>query len=191
MTRSFYENDRRYTKAREMRMARDTVTGRLYCRTAICTSASIATGLDTVKVSMCSKTVPGITAIGGTDANMVKGSFGTLTERDTKVRRRKNVCTKIGSESDSRKSDYMLDDTRASTCVYLYNYFYIARQKSKEKRACRELECEPSACESRDKSVRFSTKIRNFSESSALLLTGKKNTRFFYYNKNLYRNVTL
>ncbi|KMQ96243.1 radial spoke head 1-like protein [Lasius niger] len=33
---------------------------------------------------MCSKTVPGITAIGGTDANMVKGSFGTLTERDTK-----------------------------------------------------------------------------------------------------------
>lgn len=68
-----------------MRMARDMVTGRLYCRTATYTLVSIATGLDTVKVSTCSKTVPGITAIGGTDANMVKGSFGILTEHDTKV----------------------------------------------------------------------------------------------------------
>lgn len=71
-----------------MRMAKDMVTGRLYCRTAICTSANIVTGLDTVKVSTCSKTVLAITAIGETDANTVKGSFGILTERDTKVRAR-------------------------------------------------------------------------------------------------------
>lgn len=86
----------------------------------------------------------------------------------------------------------MLDDTRASTCVYLYNYFYIARQKSKEKRACRELECEPSACESRDKSVTFSTKIRNFSESSALLLTEKnKKKRDFSIIIKIYTEMLL
>ncbi|XP_029177463.1 uncharacterized protein LOC114945398 [Nylanderia fulva] len=94
-----------------MRMARDTATGRLYCQTATCTSASIATGLDTVKVSTCSKTVPGITAIGGTDANMVKGSSGTLTERDTKPYGRgcftfENLCMQHGHYIHMRDPAY-------------------------------------------------------------------------------------
>lgn len=72
-----------------MRMARGMEMERLCYRTATCTSANIVTGLGTVKVCTYSKTVPDITATGGMDRNTAKGSFGTLTERDTKVR--KNV----------------------------------------------------------------------------------------------------
>lgn len=72
-----------------MRMARGMAMERPCYQTAICTSVDIVTDSDTVKVSTYSKTVLDITAIGETDRNTAKGSFGTLTERDTKVR--KNV----------------------------------------------------------------------------------------------------
>lgn len=68
-----------------MRMARGMAMERPCYQTVTCTSVNIVTGSDTVKVSTHSKTVPDITAIGETDRNTAKGSFGTLTERDTKV----------------------------------------------------------------------------------------------------------
>jgi len=70
-----------------MRMARDTEMERPCYQTATCTSVNMITGSDMVKVSMCSKTVPDITATGDMDTNTAKESFGTLTERDTKVRK--------------------------------------------------------------------------------------------------------
>lgn len=61
-------------------------TGRLCYPTATCTLAIIARGSGTAKVSMCSKTVLDMTENGGTASNMAKEPFGTLTERDTRVR---------------------------------------------------------------------------------------------------------
>lgn len=88
-TQHLSANDRRYTKAKETRTVRDTAAERLYCPMVTHISANIVTGLDTEKVSTSSKTAPDITATGGADTNTVKEPFGTLTERDTKVR--KNV----------------------------------------------------------------------------------------------------
>lgn len=91
-TRHLSTNDRRSTRAEEMRVARGTGMERLCYRTATCTSVNILTGSGTAKVSTYLKMVPDITAIGDTDRNTAKGFSGTLTERDTKVR--KNVIQK-------------------------------------------------------------------------------------------------
>jgi len=74
---------------KETRLAKGTAKGRLYCRMAIYTSASIAMVLGTVKVSTSSRMALDTTASGGAATNTDKELFGTLTERDTKVR--KNV----------------------------------------------------------------------------------------------------
>jgi len=91
----------RSTRAEEMRMARGMAMERLCYQMATYMSVNIITGLDMVKVFMYLKTVPDITAIGDMDRNMVKGFFGSLTERDTKVR--KNIYIYIRFESDSKK----------------------------------------------------------------------------------------
>lgn len=112
-----------------MRMARDMVMERLYYQTAISTSASIVTGLDTVKVFTYSETVPDIMVIGETDANTVKGSFGTLTERDTKVRARmyKNRIRIRFEEVGIRR------DIRASSHAYIHTIIFISHVRNLEK----------------------------------------------------------
>lgn len=72
-----------------MKMARGMETERLCYQMVTYMSVNIVTDLGMAKVSTYLKTVPDITAIGEMDRNTGKGSFGTLTERDTKVR--KNV----------------------------------------------------------------------------------------------------
>jgi len=106
---------------------------RLYYQTVISTSASIVTDLDTVKVSTCSETVPGITVIGETDANTVKGSFGTLTERDTKVRARmyKNRIRIRLEEVGIRR------DIRASSHAYIHTIIFISYVRNLEKERTR------------------------------------------------------
>lgn len=60
-------------------------------------------------------------------------------------------CTKIGSESDSRKSHR---NTWAHPYVYPYNYFYIARQKSREAKNVPETRGSPDVRMNCDKSVK-------------------------------------
>lgn len=102
---------------------------RLYYQTVISTSVSIVTGLDTVEVSTCSETVPGITVIGETDANTVKGFFGTLTERDTKVcaRMYKNRIRIRLEEVGIRR------DIRASSHAYIHTIIFISYVRNLEK----------------------------------------------------------
>lgn len=104
---------------------------RLYYQTVISTSASIVTGLDTVEVSTCSETAPGITVIGETDANTVKGSFGTLTERDTKVRMYKNRIRIRLEEVGIRR------DIRASSHAYIHTIIFISYVRNLEKERTR------------------------------------------------------
>lgn len=125
-----------------MTTAIDTAAGKRCFRTATCTSGNTVTGLDTAWVRTSSVTAPDTTAIGDRDTNTVKGVFGILTERDTKVT---EECTKIGSESDRRNDESSHTRTHAyagnvNTFPYVYSYklfLYRTSQKSRKAKSTR------------------------------------------------------
>lgn len=116
-----------------MKITRDMAMEKLCYRMVMYISVNIATVLDMAKVSMCSRRmVPDIMATGDTDINTVKGSYGTLMERDMKVR--KNVyenSIRIRSEEVAHSGTWV----DMSICIFIQLFLYRTSHKTPRK-AC-------------------------------------------------------